>query len=322
MAKALEAEKKAMEQREKRAQALRDLADAMKGAGEDGPVAPEAEALDRKKNDEAAKKLAEAMGKALEKMTPEERKRLADKLKEMAKEQGKQGHAADADQMKDLADSLSTPEGQKKLEDELKDLAKQDDETDESKRQKQHDDAEDGADGTQKDLGKQGNGEGQQGQGQQGQQGQGQQGQGQQGQGPQGQGEGQQGQGQGQQGQGQGQQGQSQGQQGGVVGIPLPGEGTSSGGGHSGHDVGTGDHAGSTSPVDAQTLKSRAHGPLNKGQAMPGSVTTYVPGRAGGTANTRGSGDLRVVGPHEVDGVERSDVPEEYREQVRQYFQP
>jgi hypothetical protein len=51
-------------------------------------------------------------------------------------------------------------------------------------------------------------------------------------------------------------------------------------------------------------------------------VTTFVPGKAGGTANTRGTGDLRVVGPSEVDGVERSDVPEEYREHVRQYFQP
>jgi hypothetical protein len=55
---------------------------------------------------------------------------------------------------------------------------------------------------------------------------------------------------------------------------------------------------------------------------MPGSVTSYVPGRSGGTANTRGTGDLRIVGPAEVDGVERSDVPQEYRDHVRQYFQP
>lgn len=55
---------------------------------------------------------------------------------------------------------------------------------------------------------------------------------------------------------------------------------------------------------------------------MPGFVTSYTAGKAGGTANARGTGDLRAVGPGEVDGVERSDVPEEYREQVRQYFQP
>ena len=55
---------------------------------------------------------------------------------------------------------------------------------------------------------------------------------------------------------------------------------------------------------------------------MPGTITTYTTGKAGGTANARGTGDLRVVGPREIDGVEHSDVPEEYREQVRQYFQP
>jgi len=74
--------------------------------------------------------------------------------------------------------------------------------------------------------------------------------------------------------------------------------------------------------VNADTLKSRAHGHINKAQGMPGSITTTAQGRAGGTANVRGTGDLKVVGPSEVDGVERSDVPQEYRDQVRQYFQP
>ena len=71
-----------MEQREKRAEVLRDLADAMKQEGikNDG-VEAQSEALDRKGTDEAAKKLADSMGKALEKLTPEEKKRLAEKLK-------------------------------------------------------------------------------------------------------------------------------------------------------------------------------------------------------------------------------------------------
>ena len=93
-------------------------------------------------------------------------------------------------------------------------------------------------------------------------------------------------------------------------------------GSHGGHDFGTGDHTGRTNAVDAQTMKSRAKGPINKSNAMPGAVTTTSPGKAGGTANTRGTGDLRIVGPSEVDGVDRSDVPEEYRDHVRQYFQP
>lgn len=348
VAKALEAEKKAMEQREKRAQALRDLADAMKQEGikNDG-VENQSEALDRKGTDDAAKKLADAMGKAMDKLTPEEKKRLADRMKQNAQKGGSSANS-DPQQLKDMADQLSTPEGQKKLEDELKEQAKEDDETKESKRQKGLDDAQNGADGTEKDIGKQKgqqqgqegeNGEGQNGQqqgqqngqqGQQGQQGQngqnGQQGQngqngqnGQQGQNGQGQnGQGQNGMGLGQGlGMGQGQQGNQQGN-GGSSGDAQNGQQ----GGPGGHDVGTGDHKGSTGQVSADTLKSRAHGQINKAQGMPGSITTTAQGRAGGTANVRGTGDLKVVGPSEVDGVERSDVPQEYRDQVRQYFQP
>jgi hypothetical protein len=307
VAKALEDEKKAMEKREGRSDKLRDLADAMQGTPGGDEIKSESEALDRKGSDAAAKKLAESMSKALEKLTPEERKRLAEKLKEMSKKKG--ATSADSQQMKDLADDLSTLEGQKKLEEQLKDMAKDDDESSESKRQKSLDDAEQGAEGAEGDIGKHGKpGEnGQPGQGPKGQQGQGQQGQGQ----------------DGPQGNGQGQQG---------VPMPNSANGGSNGGnnkggqkgtgGHGSHDEGTVDHRGNSGVVDANTLKSRAHGPLNKGQAMPGSITTFVPGKAGGTANTRGTGDLRVVGPSEVDGVERSDVPEEYREHVRQYFQP
>ncbi|WP_394850701.1 hypothetical protein LZC95_24990 [Pendulispora brunnea] len=301
--KALEEEKKLMDRRGERADTLRELADAMKGAGEaSDELKTQSEALDRQGSDKAAKQLAESLGKALEKMTPEERKRLAEKLREMAKQSGVP--QADADRMKDMAKDLGTPEGQKELEEKLKELAKENTESSESKRQQALDDAERGAQGTERGLGEQG----------QGQQGQGQQGQGQQGQGQQQQGQGQQGQGQ------QGQQGQGQGQQAGAV--PIPGDGQTAGSG-SGTGGGGGPKKGNSGGAgDAQTMKSRARGTISKGQAMPGTVNTFVPGKAGGTANTRGTGDLRIVGPSEVDGVERSDVPEEYREHVRQYFQP
>jgi len=55
---------------------------------------------------------------------------------------------------------------------------------------------------------------------------------------------------------------------------------------------------------------------------MPGMVMGRTAGRPGETANTQGSGALGTVAPDEVGGVERSDVPEEYREQVGRYFQP
>lgn len=302
--KALEQEKKALEEREKRAEALRDLEKAMEDSGTASPEQKgEAEALDRKGNDEAAKKLAEAMGKALEKLTPEERKKLAEKLKEQARKGGGQ---SDPQQLKDLADDLSTPEGQKKLEDELKDSASEDDESPESKGQKELDDAEEGADGAEGDVNGQKPGQ------KPGENGPGQPGPGQQGQG---------------QGQGQG-DGQGQGQGAGKMPIPIPGQGNGSGDGDgqggpgSHHDTGTGPHNGNTGPVNAGTLKSRAKGPLNRAPGMPGSTTGWTAGKSGGTANVQGTGGLNAAGPSEVDGVEHSDVPEEYREQVRQYFQP
>jgi hypothetical protein len=265
------------------------------------------------------------MGKALEKLTPEERKRLAEKLRERAG--GKGVSPGEAQDLKDLADKLATPEGQKQLEQELKDLANEDLESDEAKRQQQLDDAQGGADDTEKDIDK--HGQGQQGQGEQGQ---GEQGQGQQGQGEQGQGQ----QGQGEQGQGQGQQGQGQGQGHMPIPIPMPGNGNGNGntngsgqqqpgggGPSSGHDTGGGSHGGKTGPVNnADTLKSRARGPLNKATSMPGTQTGTVPGKAGGTAKTQGTGGLKSAGPGEVDGVDHSDVPQEYRDQVKQYFQP
>jgi hypothetical protein len=47
-----------------------------------------------------------------------------------------------------------------------------------------------------------------------------------------------------------------------------------------------------------------------------------MPGRASGRSRAELSGDLSSVGPKEVDGVTHGDIPEEYRDQVREYFQP
>jgi hypothetical protein len=283
--RALEQEKKSLEERERRAEALRDLEKAMEDSGSASTdVQSEAEALDRKGSDDAARKLADAMGRALEKLTPEQRKRLAEKLRERA---AKGGKASDPQMLKDLAEELSTPEGQKKLEEELKELAAEDDESAESKGQRGLDDAEEGAQGAEGEI---------QGQGRQ-------------------------------PGQSDGEGGGGQGAAHGGAPIPIPGRGGSgsdgSGGTGSHHDTGTGPHDGKTEPVSgAGTLKSRARGPLNRAPGMPGSTTGWTAGRSGGTANVQGTGALGAAGPSEIDGVDQSDVPQEYREQVRQYFQP
>jgi len=287
--KALDEEKQALEAREKRAEALRDLEKAMEGAGvASAEQQAQAEALDRKGSDEAARELADAMGRALEKLTPEERKKLADALEQAARRGGTQGDPQD---LKDLADSLSTPEGQKKLEDQVKDLANEDDQSPEARQQQQLDDAQQGADGAEGQI-----------DGQTPERGPGEQ---------------------------QGGQPGGRGSQGRPIPLPMPGNGQSrgdgdgSGGPGSHHDTGTGSHAGNTGEVaGAGTLRSRARGPINRAPGMPGRTTGWTPGEAGGTANVQGTGALGSVGPSEIDGVDHSDVPEEYREQVRQYFQP
>ena len=285
VAKALEDEKKSFEERERRAEALRDLEKAMEAAGvASDEQKSEAEALDRKGTDEAAKKLADAMAKALEKLTPEQRKKLAEKLAKQAKKGG--ASQSDPQDLKDMAKDLSTPEGQKNLEKELQDMADADDESQEAQGEGQLGDAEEGADGAEGDI----NGEGQQpGAGQS-------------------------------PGSGKGHE---------KMPIPLPGNGGSSdangdGPGSEGHhhDTGTGPHNGHTNQVDADSLRSRARGPISRAPGMPGSTTGWTPGKNGGTANVQGTGGLTAAAPGEIDGVDHSDVPKEYCEQVRQYFQP
>ncbi len=89
------------------------------------------------------------------------------------------------------------------------------------------------------------------------------------------------------------------------------------------HDKGTADHKGGSTPeIDSKGFSARAGGKINKGAPMPGVAAGRTAGKPGETANTRGTGALGDVGPSEVGGVDRSDVPEEYREQVGRYFSP
>jgi hypothetical protein len=267
--KALQDQRDRFGEREKRAELLRELESAMRDAGQTGGKS-DRESLDRKGSDAAAKKLADAMAKALAKMTPEQRKKLAENLAKLAQKGGRGGSGAAGDD-KDLAKKLATPEGQKELEQQLEDLAKENLESPEAKKDGALDDAEGGLGETKKQLG-------------------------------------------------------------GVVPMPSPGgragkqgngsgnDGSGSAGSH--HDTGTGDHAGATPALPGGTLRSRAQGPMNRGAPMPGTITMWSEGKAGGAAVTPRTGDLKAAGATELDGVERSDVPTEYREQLRQYFQP
>lgn len=122
------------------------------------------------------------------------------------------------------------------------------------------------------------------------------------------------------------------------MGIPVPmdgggpgmaGKGPGNGGGDGkgatpGHSEGggPGDHKGQTGVVEGPGVKARADAKVNKGRPMPGITLGRTQGRPGETANVKGTGALGDAAASEIGGVDRSVVPEEYREQLGRYFQP
>jgi len=119
-----------------------------------------------------------------------------------------------------------------------------------------------------------------------------------------------------------------------MQGAPGSGKGTAGnkpGGGNSGkgsggpgshHDKGQGNHTGHTGKVATKELRSKANPKLQPGVPMQGATMGRAAARPGETANQAGTGALGSAGKTEVGGVDRSQVPEEYREQVGRYFQP
>lgn len=94
------------------------------------------------------------------------------------------------------------------------------------------------------------------------------------------------------------------------------------GGPGGGRDEGPGNHDGSTKPLDAKELRSKADGKILPGAPMHAATQGRAPARAGETANQLGTGSLGALGPAEVGAVEGAEIPEEYREQVGRYFEP
>ncbi|HNT00251.1 MAG TPA: hypothetical protein PKL73_25035, partial [Polyangiaceae bacterium] len=293
VAKMLEEQKRLLEERAKRDEALRQFADAF---GDDMPpqMKEQLDEFREQGTDESAGRLAERMADALKNMTPEERKRLAERLKEqMNKQDGESpGESMTKEQLEELADRLETPEGQRALEEMLRKMANEPPHSDEAERDRALGDAEKGLGEAERELGQQGP-----------------------------------------QGPGQGQKGL------GTAPVPVPNSGGTPGaspGGNSTdkgnskdmggtgshHDKGRGDHKGSTPEIEGDGFRARAGGKLNPGAPMPGVVTGRGKGRAGESANVRGLDGIGEASTGEVGGVERSEIPEEYREQVGRYFSP
>lgn len=112
-----------------------------------------------------------------------------------------------------------------------------------------------------------------------------------------------------------------QGGQGGQGGRDGQGQGQQ-GNPASGRGGGAGEHNGSTAAVDGhQGLRARARGVV-RGGGSGGTSMQRINGSAGGVARTLRTGALEGAAPEELRGVDRSDIPAEYRSQVRTYFQP
>jgi hypothetical protein len=150
LADALKEQQSQFEQRSADAEALRELAQAL-----EGQLDPEAledlKEFGSTGDPEAAKRLAEAMGKALGKLSAEERKRLAERMKQKL---GADGQAAPLtkEELEDLARRLASGEGQQELEERLKQLASPD-QAPEAERDGALDDAERGAGEAERGLG-------------------------------------------------------------------------------------------------------------------------------------------------------------------------
>lgn len=283
LAKALEEQQKLFEKREAKAEALRELAKGLKGKLSEEAL-KDLEEFGQSGSPEAQKRLAESLEKALQGMTEEERKRLAERLQKQMEQQQGGANPMTKEQIDDLAKRLGTPEGQKQLAEQLKELAKPD-ASKEGDREKGLGDAEKGGAEAERGLG---------------------------GMMPvptEGDGPGSPG------------QGDKPGQKSGSPGSKGD-KADGSGGPGSKKDHGTGDHKGNTAKIDGKGLRSKAGTKINPGAPMQGSTLGRAPSRPGETANQAGTGALGEAGPSELGGVEGSEVPEEYREQVGRYFQP
>lgn len=123
LADALKEQKEAFDKRAAEAEALRELGEALKGQ-----LSPEAledlKEFGGSGDPEAGRRLADAMGKALSKLSEEERKRLAEQLKKQVEQSpDSAGSPMSREEMRDMAKRLATPEGQKELEQRLREMA-------------------------------------------------------------------------------------------------------------------------------------------------------------------------------------------------------
>ncbi|HEY3668024.1 MAG TPA: hypothetical protein VGL19_18605, partial [Polyangiaceae bacterium] len=123
LADALDAERRLFDKRQSHAEALRELAQGMKSK-----LSPEAQ-NDLKEfgssgDPRTEQRLERGLERALEGLSPEERKRLAERMQKQLKDEAGAAAPMTKKQLQDLAKSLSSEDGIESLEKQLKELAK------------------------------------------------------------------------------------------------------------------------------------------------------------------------------------------------------
>ncbi len=125
LGKALERERKKFEEAQAKAEALRELAREL-GSKLDQDGRSALEDYGESGSPEAQRKLTEALERALKRLSEEERKRLAENLKNKAQGGGDSMKPMTRAEIEDLARKLSQKDADKLLEEQLRELAKRD----------------------------------------------------------------------------------------------------------------------------------------------------------------------------------------------------
>lgn len=285
VAKLLREKKKQLDERGAKSDEAKRLAEALAKEGGDEAMKQAAESLS--KGDPAARKEAlQALEKALSEMSEAHRKKLAEALAKQAAQGKKDGTLSPEDQkqLEELAKKLDSAEGREALKKALEELAKNPPPSGDAERQENLKQMELSLEGLKQALEK----GGAPGDGNAPDKG----------------------------------NPPPSGTGNGSDGAAKPGPaGTGAGGissaGPSGKQPGK-----PSDKLSGKELRARASAELNPGAPTSINKTTRAGARPGETANKAGTGALGDVGADEVGGVTRSEVPEEYREQVGRYFQP
>jgi hypothetical protein len=151
LADALDAERRLFDEREAHAEVLREFAKGMKSK-----LSPEAQEdlkeFGRSGDPKAEQRLNDALERALEGLTPEERKRLQERMQKQLEDADGDAAPMSKKQLEDLAKKLSTEEGIEQLEKELREMAKPEP-SDDSQREQGLGDADRGGAAAERGLG-------------------------------------------------------------------------------------------------------------------------------------------------------------------------